>query len=146
MNQPRVNLSRSFYPIPIVAPKRNNRVVWTEEMHARFLQIIRCLGREATPSKILLYMNVIGLTRLQVASHYQKYKATMKGIDLDVFLLDENCYRNNHTTSCELEINNNTHHTESAMMSTNCGNLASSFLPLSGFCSAFGLQNYHNSI
>ncbi|KAA8515995.1 hypothetical protein F0562_019174 [Nyssa sinensis] len=55
------------------------RVVWTSEMHHKFLEAIEQLGHErAFPKKIVEVMNVPGLTRENVASHLQKYRMCLK--------------------------------------------------------------------
>ncbi|KAL5227648.1 hypothetical protein ABZP36_015913 [Zizania latifolia] len=54
-------------------PKKQ-RVVWTAELHNRFLQVCEFLNRtqDAVPQKILEMMNEPRLTRANVASHLQK--------------------------------------------------------------------------
>ncbi|XP_012843940.1 PREDICTED: uncharacterized protein LOC105963986 [Erythranthe guttata] len=55
------------------------RVVWTIEMHQKFLEAIEFLGYEkAVPKKIVEVMGVPGLTRENVASHLQKFRGGMK--------------------------------------------------------------------
>ncbi|EYU32048.1 hypothetical protein MIMGU_mgv1a019948mg, partial [Erythranthe guttata] len=50
------------------------RVVWTIEMHQKFLEAIEFLGYEkAVPKKIVEVMGVPGLTRENVASHLQRF-------------------------------------------------------------------------
>lgn len=87
----------NFLPLPVYAtrwvdysdfsnqtPKRNtNRKVWSEELHDLFLQAIKDLGgiKFATAAKILEKMGVNGLTRTQVGSHLQKYKAKLEDKD-----------------------------------------------------------------
>eukprot|EP00899_Mesostigma_viride_P003310 jgi/Mesvir1/12980/Mv05991-RA.1 len=52
-----------------------NRLVWTPDLHARFLAAIKQLGLEqAVPRTILKAMNVEGMSRENVASHLQKYR------------------------------------------------------------------------
>ena len=140
----------STYEIAIKAPMKNNRIIWTQEMHQRFLVVIASLGSNAAPSKILQAMNVIGLTRIHVASHFQRYKKTLSSSlkekkDLkkhvtftsDASLSEVACKpliqeeRNNVETKLErMDL-------QLSLMSTSCGNIVSSFsnLPLSGFCS-----------
>ncbi|KAL2486880.1 Uncharacterized protein Adt_31636 [Abeliophyllum distichum] len=52
--------------------KKKPRMMWTREMHQKFLEAIEILGPEnAVPKKIVEIMNVPGLTRENVASHLQ---------------------------------------------------------------------------
>ncbi|KAI3963140.1 hypothetical protein MKW92_003865 [Papaver armeniacum] len=61
------------------ASGQRTRVSWADpELHAKFVEACHKLGDEAVPSRIVLEMNVPGLTREQVASHLQKYRKTMK--------------------------------------------------------------------
>ncbi|KAJ7007583.1 response regulator 2,ARR-B [Populus alba x Populus x berolinensis] len=54
-------------------------LVWTNELHNRFLQAIRILGVDgAHPKKILQHMNVSGLKKENVSSHLQKYRLSLK--------------------------------------------------------------------
>eukprot|EP00276_Gloeochaete_wittrockiana_P015237 CAMPEP_0184346924 /NCGR_PEP_ID=MMETSP1089-20130417/15104_1 /TAXON_ID=38269 ORGANISM="Gloeochaete wittrockiana, Strain SAG46.84" /NCGR_SAMPLE_ID=MMETSP1089 /ASSEMBLY_ACC=CAM_ASM_000445 /LENGTH=615 /DNA_ID=CAMNT_0026677793 /DNA_START=27 /DNA_END=1874 /DNA_ORIENTATION=- len=58
---------------PIVRGKKG--VVWTPELHQRFVDAINNLGMEhSCPKKILRMMDVPGLTRENVSSHLQKYR------------------------------------------------------------------------
>ncbi|CAA7041551.1 unnamed protein product [Microthlaspi erraticum] len=62
------------------APKKP-RVVWTRELHNKFLVAVDHLGvKEAVPKKILDMMNVDKLTRENVASHLQKFRVALKKI------------------------------------------------------------------
>ena len=133
------------FETPLIAPKKNNRIIWSNEMHSRFLQVLMVLGEDASPSKILRRMNVRGLTRLQVSSHYQKHRKTSKK-SMAHFLEDT-------TSSPDVEQNENEknlifsikkstileefkyYYQCPGMLSTNCGNIATSYLPQSGFCS-----------
>ncbi|XP_027367213.1 two-component response regulator ARR12 [Abrus precatorius] len=55
------------------------RVVWSVELHRKFVAAVNQLGLEkAVPKKILDLMNVDGLTRENVASHLQKYRLYLK--------------------------------------------------------------------
>ncbi|KAL2233945.1 uncharacterized protein LOC110012173 [Sesamum indicum] len=55
------------------------RVVWTIEMHQKFLEAIEFIGHEkAVPKKIVEVMGIPGLTRENVASHLQKYRGSLK--------------------------------------------------------------------
>ncbi|KAK2981662.1 hypothetical protein RJ640_027117 [Escallonia rubra] len=59
--------------------EKKPRVVWSREMHEKFLEAIKQLGYErAFPKKIVELMNVPGLTRENVASHLQKYRMCVK--------------------------------------------------------------------
>nr|GEW04768.1 two-component response regulator ARR12-like [Tanacetum cinerariifolium] len=59
--------------------EKKPRIVWTKEMHQKFLEAIAQLGHDkAVPKKIVELMNVPGLTRENVASHLQKYRMCMK--------------------------------------------------------------------
>ncbi|KAL6627773.1 hypothetical protein ACP70R_031499 [Stipagrostis hirtigluma subsp. patula] len=57
-------------------PRR--RLVWTSELHEKFVRAYRTLGRDAVPKKILGLMDVEGLTRDNVASHLQKYRDNLR--------------------------------------------------------------------
>lgn len=55
------------------------RLIWTAELHARFLNAVNTLGvKNAVPKTILQLMNVEGMTRENVASHLQKYRLYLK--------------------------------------------------------------------
>ncbi|KAJ1437864.1 Signal transduction response regulator, receiver domain [Sesbania bispinosa] len=55
------------------------RIVWTKELHQRFVRAVMQLGIDkAVPKKILQVMNVPGLTRENVASHLQKFRLYMR--------------------------------------------------------------------
>lgn len=55
------------------------RLIWTPELHARFLNAVNHLGvKNAVPKTILQLMNVEGMTRENVASHLQKYRLYLK--------------------------------------------------------------------
>jgi SHAQKYF class myb-like DNA-binding protein len=54
---------------------RRQRLIWTPDLHARFLAAVNQLGiRNAVPKNILAIMGVEGMTRENVASHLQKYR------------------------------------------------------------------------
>lgn len=58
---------------------KKQRLIWTPELHARFLNAVNHLGvRNAVPKTILQLMNVQGMTRENVASHLQKYRLYLK--------------------------------------------------------------------
>ncbi|KQK10541.1 transcription factor PCL1 [Brachypodium distachyon] len=55
------------------------RMVWTTELHRRFVEAVAHLGEKgAVPKAIVRLMNVDGLTRENVASHLQKYRLYLK--------------------------------------------------------------------
>ncbi|WVZ68221.1 hypothetical protein U9M48_017184 [Paspalum notatum var. saurae] len=55
------------------------RMVWTPELHHRFVEAVAHLGDNgAVPKAIVRLMNVEGLTRENVASHLQKYRIYLK--------------------------------------------------------------------
>jgi len=54
---------------------KKQRLIWTAELHARFLSAVHTLGiKNAVPKTILQMMAVDGMTRENVASHLQKYR------------------------------------------------------------------------
>lgn len=55
------------------------RLVWTPQLHRRFVDVVGHLGiKNAVPKTIMQLMNVEGLTRENVASHLQKYRLYLK--------------------------------------------------------------------
>ncbi|KAH7277462.1 hypothetical protein KP509_39G052700 [Ceratopteris richardii] len=55
------------------------RLVWTPQLHKRFVEAVAQLGiKNAVPKTIMQLMNVDGLTRENVASHLQKYRLHLK--------------------------------------------------------------------
>ncbi|ESR66874.1 Two-component response regulator ARR18 [Citrus sinensis] len=59
--------------------QKKPRVVWTPELHRKFVGAVNQLGVDkAVPKKILDLMNVEGLTRENVASHLQKFRLYLK--------------------------------------------------------------------
>ncbi|GJQ15166.1 hypothetical protein GpartN1_g6957.t1 [Galdieria partita] len=55
------------------------RLVWTPELHDRFLKAVNAVGvNNAVPKTILYLMNVEGLTSEHVKSHLQKYRNNLK--------------------------------------------------------------------
>ncbi|CAH8360736.1 unnamed protein product [Eruca vesicaria subsp. sativa] len=61
--------------------QKKPRVLWTRELHNKFLAAVDHLGVEkAQPKKILELMNVDKLTRENVASHLQKFRSALKKI------------------------------------------------------------------
>ncbi|GJM92590.1 hypothetical protein PR202_ga09071 [Eleusine coracana subsp. coracana] len=61
------------------AGNKKARMVWTAELHRRFIDAVARLGdRAAVPKAIVQVMNVEGITREHVASHLQKYRVYLK--------------------------------------------------------------------
>ncbi|XP_047339556.1 two-component response regulator ORR22-like [Impatiens glandulifera] len=61
--------------------QKKPRVVWTVELHRKFVSAVNHMGIDkAVPKKILDLMNVDKLTRENVASHLQKYRLYLKRI------------------------------------------------------------------
>lgn len=61
--------------------QKKPRVVWSMELHRKFVAAVNQLGIDkAVPKKILELMNVEKLTRENVASHLQKYRLYLKRI------------------------------------------------------------------
>lgn len=59
--------------------KRKVKVDWTPELHRKFVKAVEKLGvKKAVPSRILELMAADGLTRHNIASHLQKYRAHRK--------------------------------------------------------------------
>ncbi|KAK3275076.1 PHO85 cyclin-1 [Cymbomonas tetramitiformis] len=55
------------------------RLVWTPDLHRRFVNAVSHLGiKNSVPKTIMQLMNVEGLTRENVASHLQKYRLYLK--------------------------------------------------------------------
>ncbi|CAH8283533.1 unnamed protein product [Eruca vesicaria subsp. sativa] len=55
------------------------RLVWTPQLHKRFVDAVANLGiKNAVPKTIMQFMSVEGLTRENVASHLQKYRVYLK--------------------------------------------------------------------
>ena len=139
--------------------KRNKRTIWTREMHERFVYCMQILGESAAPSKILGLLNIKGLTRVQVASHYQKYKKSLASklsplaSDSDDYDTESKMISDHQTTdfkmfaksspSCfcvnwQMEDDSRIKNckVEFSLLSTRCGTKSSYPLPLSGFCSS----------
>ncbi|CAH8337360.1 unnamed protein product [Eruca vesicaria subsp. sativa] len=59
--------------------QKRQRLVWTPQLHKRFVDVVAHLGiKNAVPKTIMQLMNVEGLTRENVASHLQKYRLYLK--------------------------------------------------------------------
>jgi len=78
--EPKKKEKREFLSIKSV-PKCPSRLRWERQLHQRFLEAITELGeKKATPSQILKYMSVEGLTRFHVSSHLQQYRLEKRGV------------------------------------------------------------------
>ncbi|XP_062218405.1 two-component response regulator ORR24-like [Phragmites australis] len=64
--------------------QKKQRVVWSVELHRKFVAAVNQLGIDkAVPKKILDLMNVENITRENVASHLQKYRLYLKRLSAD---------------------------------------------------------------
>ncbi|XP_057953125.1 transcription factor LUX [Malania oleifera] len=64
---------------PSARTLKRPRLVWTPQLHKRFVDVVAHLGiKNAVPKTIMQLMNVDGLTRENVASHLQKYRLFLK--------------------------------------------------------------------
>ncbi|KAE8693086.1 Transcription factor PCL1 [Hibiscus syriacus] len=64
---------------PSARALKRPRLVWTPQLHKRFVDVVAHLGiKNAVPKTIMQLMNVEGLTRENVASHLQKYRIYLK--------------------------------------------------------------------
>ena len=63
-----------------IAMSATGRIYWTTDLHSIFVQAIQKLGRDASPLTILKEMNVEGLSRQQVSSHWQKYRKDQEAL------------------------------------------------------------------
>ncbi|KAK9055346.1 hypothetical protein SSX86_026429 [Deinandra increscens subsp. villosa] len=62
-----------------VRASKRSRLVWTPQLHKRFVEVVAHLGvKNAVPKTIMQLMNVEGLSRENVASHLQKYRLYVK--------------------------------------------------------------------
>lgn len=76
---PRTPASLISHASPRRAPPRRPRLVWTPDLHACFEAAVAELGVEsAAPKQIMARMGVPSLTRENVASHLQKYRAGLR--------------------------------------------------------------------
>ncbi|CAI9770246.1 unnamed protein product [Fraxinus pennsylvanica] len=60
------------------SPNKKPRMVWTTELHAKFMKALDKLGEKAVPTNIVELMDHPGLTRENVASHLQKHRESRK--------------------------------------------------------------------
>uniref|UniRef100_A0A0A9DJS5 Two-component response regulator n=1 Tax=Arundo donax TaxID=35708 RepID=A0A0A9DJS5_ARUDO len=64
--------------------QKKPRVVWSGELHRKFVAAVNHLGIDkAVPKKILDLMNAENITRENVASHLQKYRLYLKRLSAD---------------------------------------------------------------
>ncbi|XP_047940322.1 transcription factor MYBC1-like [Salvia hispanica] len=64
---------------PVARTLKRPRLVWTPQLHKRFVDAVAHLGiKNAVPKTIMQLMSVDGLTRENVASHLQKYRLYLK--------------------------------------------------------------------
>lgn len=72
---------------PSARTLKRQRLVWTPQLHKRFVDVVAYLGiKNAVPKTIMQLMNVEGLTRENVAIHLQKYRLylrRMRGLSND---------------------------------------------------------------
>eukprot|EP00768_Dysnectes_brevis_P006590 gnl/Dysnectes_brevis/524_a580_2302.p1 GENE.gnl/Dysnectes_brevis/524_a580_2302~~gnl/Dysnectes_brevis/524_a580_2302.p1 ORF type:complete len:277 (+),score=71.75 gnl/Dysnectes_brevis/524_a580_2302:503-1333(+) len=92
-------LQTAFRPPPELETQQSRkrtrgRLVWSRELHMRFLAAVMALGvRSAMPRAILQLMNVQGVTRENVASHLQKFRLALRR---DHKLADSDTLQNYH--------------------------------------------------
>ncbi len=76
-----------------------HRLIWTKELHDRFVTAVGSLGiKTAVPKSILQLLNVEGVSRENVASHLQKFRAWVRaanGLTDNVALEDYHLSPNN---------------------------------------------------
>ena len=114
----------------ICAQRKNQRIDWTPEIHTRFVYATKKLGSKASPKKILALMNVDGLNRYHVASHFQRYRKALKDKNISfeksiVINIEE------MQNACDVNRVNVSHLFEF----TTCGNKTSdTIVPFCGFC------------
>ncbi|KAJ9172384.1 hypothetical protein P3X46_015628 [Hevea brasiliensis] len=71
--------AENFGDDPSARTLKRPRLVWTPQLHKRFVDVVGYLGiKSAVPKTIMQLMNVEGLTRENVASHLQKYRLYLK--------------------------------------------------------------------
>ncbi|KAL1197069.1 Transcription factor MYBC1 [Cardamine amara subsp. amara] len=72
---PQPNSSAEFAGDEPARTRKRPRLVWTPQLHKRFVEAVAHLGiKSAVPKTIMQLMSVDGLTRENVASHLQKYR------------------------------------------------------------------------
>ena len=60
---------------------KKSRLVWTQELHNRFINALSQIGlKNAVPKNVLTLMNIEGISRENVASHLQKYRIYLKRV------------------------------------------------------------------
>ncbi|CAF2127047.1 unnamed protein product [Brassica rapa] len=70
--------------LQLPSSQANSRVVWSQQLHERFLDAVEHLGiNHAVPKRIMEFMDVDGLTRVEVASHLQKYRLYLQKMHED---------------------------------------------------------------
>ncbi|KAI5071050.1 hypothetical protein GOP47_0014033 [Adiantum capillus-veneris] len=68
------------------ATSKKPRVVWSVELHQKFVNAVNSLGIDkAVPKRILELMDVRNLTRENVASHLQKYRLYLKRLSGEAY-------------------------------------------------------------
>lgn len=71
--------SCTYFGEPAARTLKRPRLVWTPQLHKRFVDAVAHLGiKNAVPKNIMQLMNVDSLTRENVASHLQKYRLYLK--------------------------------------------------------------------
>lgn len=116
----------------ISAKRKNQRIDWTPDVHERFVYAIKKLGNGASPVKILSIMNVDGLNRYHVASHFQRYKKSLK---------EKNALFEKHINVHMDKIDNaydvNISHVFEFTICNNIKTCEQGIVPFSGFCDVF---------
>src|SRR3990167_3946865 len=117
---------------PLKAPLKNNRIVWNIELHKRFLRAVEVLGLNASPTSIVYSMNVTGLNRHHVASHFQRYKKQLEK-QSTTQKTPPNVVTDKNFVALDLPLA--VWAESDALLSTMCGNMPTGgLLPFSGFC------------
>lgn len=82
-----VPVTKVDHPLPTLPPRvigvvsrqPKKRLVWTPELHERFVKAIETVGlNQAVPKTLVTIMNVEGLTTEHVKSHLQKYRNSLR--------------------------------------------------------------------
>ncbi|KAF7822357.1 transcription factor HHO5-like [Senna tora] len=72
------------HPTPQISEPimRGNRITWSPELHAKFLEALNANGgpQAARPKQIKEFMKVDGLTNEQIKSHLQKYRLQLRAL------------------------------------------------------------------